>query len=136
MSVLGLTAEEEEKYWQLVKDATEREKPKIESNPTRHSSGGGVGMAEIVSSNDPLSGDDEGEENADQGESPGVGVEGDVSGVPVTEVTGFEMTVKNMANSVRNFISNPQFSSSSIIAIAFVVLVVGAIFYGSRKRGL
>jgi len=136
MSVLGLTAEEEEKYWQLVQNATDREKPKIESSSSSGSSGGGVGTGAVVSSNDPLSGDGEEGDDSDSGESPGVGMHGDVSGVPVTEVSGFEMTVKNMANSVSNFISNPQFSSSSIIAIAFVVLVVGAIFYGSRKRGL
>ncbi|MDY0266750.1 MAG: cobaltochelatase subunit CobN [Methanimicrococcus sp.] len=143
ISVLGLSPDQEEKYWQLVQNTTDREKPETPapepSGPSSKSSGSGYGQATTLSGpsdGDNSVNDDEGEENADQGESPGVGVDGDVSGVPVTEVTGFEMTVKNMANSVRNFISNPQFSSSSIIAIAFVVIVVGAIFYGSRKRGL
>ncbi|MDL2261064.1 cobaltochelatase subunit CobN [Methanimicrococcus sp. OttesenSCG-928-J09] len=138
MAVLGLTPDQEEKYWEIVKQATERDKPQLETKSSSSSSGSGYGTATAVEAGDPADGEgsDEGEENPEQGESAGVGTDGDVSGTPVNEVNGFEMTVTKAVNSVRDFIQNPTFSTSSIIAIAFVVIIVGAIFYGSRRRNI
>ncbi|WP_316558991.1 cobaltochelatase subunit CobN [Methanimicrococcus stummii] len=127
-----LTEEEKETYRNIVKAATEPPKKLTESK----SSGSGVGMASVVElSTDPDAGEDEDGEEAQSAQSPGVGVDGTETGTP-TDVSGFEMTVSRVASSVRDFINDPTFSTSSIIAIAFVILVVGAVFYGSRKRNL
>ncbi|MDL2261421.1 cobaltochelatase subunit CobN [Methanimicrococcus sp. OttesenSCG-928-J09] len=129
-----LNDEEKQTYLEIVKKATEQPK----SSPKEStSSGSGVGMASVVELNtDPNAGDGEEGEDAQTAQNPGVGMDGDVSGTPVNEVNGFEMTVTKAVNSVRDFIQNPTFSTSSIIAIAFVVIIVGAIFYGSRRKNL
>ena len=143
MSVLGLTPEEEEKYWQIVQDATDREKPEITSPPSDPSSsnrGSGYGTAVLVDAGQTAPTGEQGEqneqsnENQDAGQSAGVGMNTGVE--PGTPVSGFEMRVSQMTSSVRDFFANPSFSSSSIIAIAFVVIVVGAVFYGLRRKGL
>jgi len=144
MSVLGLTPEEEETYWKLVQDATEREKPEVSSPPSDSArpSGSGYGTAVAVnagqiSSEGEQSDQNENEqtnENQDSGQSAGVGMDTGVE--PGTPITGIELTVTQLTSSVRDFVSNPSFSSSSMIAIAFVVLAVGAVFYGFRRRGL
>jgi Cobalamin biosynthesis protein CobN and related Mg-chelatases len=145
MSVLGLTPEEEEKYWQIVQDATDREKPEITSPPSDPSSsssnrGSGYGTAVAVNAGSTSSESEQGEqneqsnENQDAGQSAGVGMNTGVE--PGTPITGFEMSVSQLTSSVRDFFANPSFSSSSIIAIAFVVIVVGAVFYGLRRKGL
>lgn len=134
MSVLGLTPEEQEKYWEIVKEATDRDKPSVKI-PEKNSSGGGFGTATAADPGQVSQDGEEGDESADAAQSPGVGMDGTESGTPTT-VSGIEMTVTQFSNSVRDFVQNPSFSSSSIIAIAFVILVVGAVFYGSRKRKL
>ncbi|WP_318785635.1 cobaltochelatase subunit CobN [Methanimicrococcus hacksteinii] len=127
-----LSDEEKEKYLEIVKDATEPPKKLTESK----SSGTGVGMASVIELNaDPDAGEDEEGEEAQSAQNPGVGLDGTESGTP-TDVSGFEMTISRVASSVRDFIQNPTFSTSSIIAIAFVVLVVGAIFYGFRRKNV
>ena len=147
MSVLGLTPEEEEKYWKAVEDATEREAPEVSpSGPTNppssssSSSGGGYGTALSVDAGQTSPDNEQSEQNEqrdeaqDSGQSAGVGMNTGVE--PGTPITGIEMTVSQLTSSVRDFVSNPSFSSSSMIAIAFVVLAVGAVFYGFRRRGL
>ncbi len=141
MSVLGLTAEEQEKYWEIVKQATERDKPSIKVDDNKNqssSSGGGFGSATVVESGESSGGEsaEDGEESDEGGQNPGVGLDGTETGTPTAEVSGFEMTVTNVAHSVREFIQNPTFSTSSMIAIAFVILAVGAVFYGTRRRNL
>ncbi|WP_316557953.1 cobaltochelatase subunit CobN [Methanimicrococcus hongohii] len=143
MSVLGYTDEEMTSYLEIVQKATlmTYSLPPSDSDDKNisSSSGGGYGMATAVEAGEAASGEasDDGEES-DSGDeqNPGVGETGTETGTPTTDVSGFEMTVTNAANSVRDFIQNPTFSSSSIIAIAFVILVVGAIFYGSRRQKL
>lgn len=136
MSVLGLTPEEQEKYWEIVKEATDRDKPSVKiPEKNSSSSGGGFGTATAADPGQVSQDGEEGDESADAAQSPGVGMDGTESGTPTT-VSGIEMTVTQFSNSVRDFVQNPSFSSSSIIAIAFVILVVGAVFYGSRKRKL
>lgn len=138
MSVLGLTPEEEERYWQIVKQATDRDKPAIKSsgNASAVSSGGGYGMQATVVAGNPAAGDgsDDGEESS--GQSPGIGLNGTDMGTPVSEVAGYELTVSKLAGSVQEFIQNPSFSSTSIIALVIVVLVVAAVFYGFKKRNI
>lgn len=127
----ALSDEEKQSYLDIVKNATETPKTAPTDNK---SSGSGAGTALVVDPGEPDSGDDEGED-AQSGQNPGVGLDGTETGTP-TDVAGFEMTVTKVASSVREFIQNPTFSTSSMIAIAFVILVVGAIFYGSRKKNL
>lgn len=132
MSVLGLTPDEEEKFWETVKGATDREKPTVDlSKSSTSSSGSGYGTATMVEAGNPADGED-GEET-EGGQSAGVGLDGTETGTP-TDVSGFEMTVSNVASSIREFIQNPTFSTSNIIAIAAVILIVGAVFYGFRRR--
>ncbi len=73
------------------------------------------------------------EEN--KGEQGGGGFGLDSSQAP-GEVSGYEMTsvIQNAANSIRDFIQNPTFSASSMVAVAFVVLIVGAVFYGFKRK--
>ena len=145
MSVLGLTPEEEEKYWQAVEDATEREAPEVSpSNPTNPPSsssnrGSGFGTAAVNAGQTSPSGEqtnqnEQRDEVQDSGEDAGIGMNTGVE--PGTPVSGFEMSVSQLTSSVRDFFANPSFSSSSIIAIAFVVIVVGAVFYGFRRKGV
>ena len=141
MSVLGLTPEEEEKYWQAVEGATEREKPDVSSpSNSARPSGSGYGTAVLVDAGQTAPAGEQSNQNEqneqneqrDENQEPGQG-----AGVePGTPVSGFEMRVSQMTSSVRDFFANPSFSSSSIIAIAFVVIVVGAVFYGLRRKGL
>ncbi|WP_338102376.1 cobaltochelatase subunit CobN [Methanolapillus millepedarum] len=136
MSVLGLTPDEEKAYWDAVKEATERDKPSANSQPST-SSGGGFGTAAVSSGPS---------ESSDSGETPsdgtdvggGYGTDGTTPGTPGAPVSGYEMTtsIQNAANSVRDFMANPTFSSSSIFAIALVVIIIGAMFYGYRKKGI
>ncbi|WP_318786355.1 cobaltochelatase subunit CobN [Methanimicrococcus hacksteinii] len=144
VSVLGLSSDEEEIFWQLVKDATGRDKPevKVEQKISSSTSGAGYGTATLVEAGEPASGEtndsnEENNEEPDEGnQNPGVGIDGTETGTPTDAVRGFEVTVSNAVNSVRDFIQNPTFSTSSIIAIAIVVLVVGAVFYGFRRRNV
>lgn len=69
----------------------------------------------------------------------GEGAGTDMSSSAGQSVTGVEMTVKSLsdaANSVRDFLENPTFSATSMIAIAFVIFTVGALFYGVRKKNI
>jgi cobalamin biosynthesis Mg chelatase CobN len=135
MSALGLTPDQEEAYWDAVKNATNREPS---SSSSSSSSGGGFGTAAVVEAGEAASGEtaEEGEESEDGNQNPGVGTTGTETGTPTSQVSGFEMTVSNVANSVRDFVQNPTFSASSMVALAFVILVVGAIFYGTRRKNL
>ncbi|WP_318786553.1 cobaltochelatase subunit CobN [Methanimicrococcus hacksteinii] len=139
MSVLGYSEEEMVSYLEIVEKATQEEYSIPSSNTTSKSSGSGYGMATAVEAGEPANGEanDEGEEQSDEGsQNPGVGIDGTETGTPTTEVSGFEVTVSNAVSSVRDFIQNPTFSTSSIIAIAIVVLIVGAVFYGFRRKNV
>jgi len=129
MSVAGVTKEDQETFLKILQDSTERLIP--EDKQSGSSNGAGFGMASIAGA-----GTSDGEDQEPEGEQGGgYGTElGEIAG----EVTGYEMKVSNafgdsMSN-LRDFINNPTFSASSITAIAMVVLVVGAVFFGSRKK--
>lgn len=68
----------------------------------------------------------------------GFGEDASTPGAPDTsQVSGYEMVTTSMeTSSFKDFISNPTVSVSSALAIAFVVLIVGAIFFGFRKKGI
>ncbi|MDY0267088.1 MAG: cobaltochelatase subunit CobN [Methanimicrococcus sp.] len=135
MSVIGADIDKEtyEAYQKIVEKTREEQKVSISSGSGSSSGGFGLAIVQAGLEGDVSDGNDESEDENEGESGGGFGLD---PGVSVPEVSGYQMMVKNAANSIQNFINNPQFSSSSIIAIAFVVLVVGAIFYGSRKRGL
>lgn len=71
------------------------------------------------------------------------GVKNNTSGVghdqktPQQPVKGFQLiekTISNTTKSITDFLQNPSFSSSNLIVILGVVLIVGVIFYGYRKK--
>ncbi|MCL2141772.1 MAG: hypothetical protein FWH46_02680, partial [Methanimicrococcus sp.] len=139
MAVLGLTPEQEEQYWEAVEKATEREKPTDTITSGTGSSSGGFGLAAIGGNNrgddsGSDSNNDDSRENSEDGEQGGgYGLNGSEPGTPVT---GYEMIPTRLSSSLQSFMSNPTFSAASIIAILIVVFVVGAVFYGSRRKGL
>ena len=127
MSVLGLTPDKEQQYWAQVTQATYREAPQLPpSSPPSYSSGSGYGTAATTP----------GPENQENGggagyDSPNAPTE---NGRP-SEVTGYEMTEsKTITNSIRDFMSNPTFSSSSAIALVAIVALCAAIFYGFKAK--
>jgi len=74
-----------------------------------------------------------------QDATPAGAQEATTQGEQSPQITGYEMITKTMSqttSSIKDFISNPSVSSSSIMAIAFVVLVVVAIFYGFKRKGI
>ncbi|TDQ71108.1 cobaltochelatase subunit CobN [Methanimicrococcus blatticola] len=126
MSVLGITPEEQEKFLDTMEEATgiRPEITQISKNLNSGSSNN-KGGAQIVEATTV--------KETDEGSGYGT----DVTRAP-GEVSGFEMTpsfIDNSISSVRDFLNNPTFSASSMIAIAMVVLVVGAVFYGFRRKG-
>ncbi|WP_338098118.1 cobaltochelatase subunit CobN [Methanolapillus ohkumae] len=137
LSVLGVDPDKEEAYWKIVQGATERTKPPVNPSPST-SSGGGFGTASVSSG--PAA------ESAASGENPsegsdtggGYGTDGSTPGTPQAPVSGYEMTssIQNAASAVRDFITNPSFSTSSMIAIAIVILLIGAVFFGFKRKGI
>lgn len=111
--------------------------------PTKESgSGSGTGSAVIIETS-------ENDSNRTAVSASETVVEGAGFGQDLTEagsapdaapqITGYEMVtqrMENAASSVKDFISNPTVSTSSFIAIAFVILVIGAVFYGFRRKGI
>ncbi|WNY26034.1 hypothetical protein MsAc7_16060 [Methanolapillus millepedarum] len=104
-------------------------------------SSSGTGTAKVVNGTDTgNSTENTSSTTPTDANSPGSGYGTDTStpGQTGPQVSGFEMTVsvQNAASAVRDFMANPSVSSSSVIAIAIVVLIIGAIFYGYRKKGV
>ena len=135
---LDLPDSEKQKYMNEVEEALKINLT-ASSTPTSGSkSGSGKGSAIIVSNeseNGSLS------VNNNETVSDGTGVGQDNSPVSPTpqQVSGYEMTSQNtegLASSIRDFLTNPTISVSSIVAIAFVVLIIGAIFFGFRRKGI
>ncbi|WP_318785443.1 cobaltochelatase subunit CobN [Methanimicrococcus hacksteinii] len=125
LSALGMDAKKEA-YEKLITDAIS-----MTEQTTSKSGGSGFGLA-TVADGTPAEQQDE---QKDEGEDGG-GYGTDVGQTP-GEVSGYQMTesfLESSVSSIRDFIQNPTFSASSIVAIGMVVLVVGAIFYGSRKK--
>lgn len=129
ISVLGIDPDKEQLYWETVTGATYREEPTLPAKSTA-SGGSGYGTATSADAGEPA----EAQQQPETGE--GYGTEGGQSGKPA-EVTGYEMTtLESVTNSIKDFIANPTFSSSSLIVIAGVILIVGAVFFGFRRKGV
>lgn len=125
LSVPGMEAKKDA-FDSLVSEATEWA-PSSAPAANTSSSSSGVGQAQIIDSS---------VQTTDVTEE-GSGYGTDTAALPGDPVTGYEMTestIENSISDIRDFLQNPSVSSSSIVAIAFIVLVVGAIFYGFRKK--
>ena len=114
------------------------------------SSGRGAGKATVISGTASLpdTADDNTESSRDditdstqnvpaRDDDPGEGYgnepgnAGSVSGYRMDETKQ-----KTPTDSVRDFLSNPVFSTSNIVVILVILLLIGIIFYGYRKKGL
>ncbi|WP_316559778.1 cobaltochelatase subunit CobN [Methanimicrococcus stummii] len=133
MAVAGVNPEDQEEFIKIVEKATERPIPvDLKSGSTSSS---GYGQAVVASVAAAASAEQQAEQNEDEGENGG-GYGTDAGQTP-GEVSGYQMTesvLQNSISSIRDFMENPTFSASSMIAIAMVILVVGAVFYGSRRK--
>ncbi len=126
LSVAGVNPEDQEEFLKTLQEATERPIPT--DKKSGNTNGSGFGQA-VVSDSAAAP------EQKDEGENGG-GYGTDASQAP-GEVSGYQMTpsfIDNSISSIRDFVQNPTFSASSMIAIAMVVLVVGAVFYGFRRK--
>ncbi|WP_316558294.1 cobaltochelatase subunit CobN [Methanimicrococcus hongohii] len=124
MSVLGITPEEQEKFLDKIEEATGKRPEVVPPKNLLSGSTNNEGGAQIV------------EASSVEEKEEGSGAGTDLSQAP-GEVSGYQMTpsfIDNSISSIRDFINNPTFSASSMLAIAFVVLVVGAVFYGFKKK--
>ena len=132
MSVAGVSAEEQKEFLKILEEATERTvDSNVNENPgvgSGSNGGGSVGSARVVSTSEPTN---EGSE-----QSGGYGTEPGSAPVPTPEVSGYEMTTSEVGtfSGLRDFIQNPTFSTSSAAALVIVILAVGAVFYGLRKK--
>ncbi|WP_338100128.1 cobaltochelatase subunit CobN [Methanolapillus africanus] len=136
MSVAGVSEEKQKQFLDTLKLATEREIEPTPGSKTSGGSGGGFGTAAVVSGD---SGGEGGEssDTPDQGDA-GAGYGTDL-GQKSGNVEGYQMiekTADGAASAIRDFMENPTFSASSFVAIALVILAVGAIFYGQRKKNM
>ena len=137
MSVLAADPEKEEQYLKYLeyKDILEQAvppTPEIIPSPSGNS-GAGYGTAALSSGGTPAEAASAPAEAAGEG----YGTEGGQAGEGPSVVTGYEMTVlETVAGSIRNFVSNPTVSASNIVVLAGIVLLVGAVFYGFRRKGI
>ncbi|NLI61868.1 MAG: hypothetical protein GX362_00430, partial [Methanosarcinaceae archaeon] len=135
--------EQKQKYWEAVYDATERDKPKIEQDKKPDSEEPSGRKTRNILPNLPIPTAPSTDENNTSlkisndtnktGE--GVGKSGGKAGN--TFVSGFQMiekTISNTTAAIMDFLQNPTFSSSNMFVILAIILVVGVIFYGFKKR--
>lgn len=142
LSVPGVVEDDVAKQWQqLTEEATRTKIVPTQTKPVGRPSSG-TGSANVVESGtdgtEKIQADAAGL-SQEETEMSGEGAGTDMSSSAGQSVTGVEMTVKSLrdaANSVRDFLENPTFSATSMIAIAFVIFTVGALFYGVRKKNI
>ncbi|WNY26596.1 cobaltochelatase subunit CobN [Methanolapillus ohkumae] len=131
MSVAGVSEEKQKQFLDTLMTATEREIKPLESGKKDSGGAGGYGMA-IVSGGE--SAEQKPVENpADSGAGYGTDL-----GAKSGTVDGYEMiptTINSATAALRDFLGNPTFSTSSFVAIAIVILLVGAVFFGFRRKG-
>ena len=123
MSVAGVKPEEQKEFLKILETATERT---VSENAGIGQGSNGGGSARIVSSSEA------------EGDGEAGGGYGTEAGTPLpSQVSGYEMTTSEQEGTlagVRDFLENPSISASSAIALALVALIVGAVFYGSRRK--
>jgi len=135
--VVGLTSldlpnSEKQKYLNELETALGRSYS-ISNSDSNSNRGQGAAIISSETQSGVLSGNTE-----TLSDGTGVGQDNSVVNPTPQQVSGYEMIPQNtdFTSSIRDFVSNPPVSTSSIIAIAFVVLIAGAIFFGFRKKGI
>ena len=131
MSVPGVVSEETAaEYKRLMQEATQREMPSDSTQSERYSSGSSTGTAKIIESGN---GNQTIESDAGYGTSADQTQEVSMKSAPNNYVEGYEMTKDATSD---NAASQPSFSGSDVIGGVLVLLSVGAIFVGFRRRGI
>ena len=129
MSVPGVVSEETAaEYNRLMQEATQRETPSDSTQSERYSSGSSTGTAKIIESGN---GNQTIESDAGYGTSADPAQEVSMKSTPGNYVEGYEMTRESTPD---NAASQPSFSGSDVIGAVLVLLSVGAIFVGFRRR--
>ncbi|WP_338102381.1 cobaltochelatase subunit CobN [Methanolapillus millepedarum] len=132
MSVAGVSEEKQKQFLDILQTATERPvEPASDGVKNSGGSGGGYGTVSVVSG-------DSGEPNPSEAGDAGAGYGTDL-GQKAGNVEGYQMVEKisnGPASAIRDFMENPTFSTSSFVAIALVVIIIGAMFYGYRKKNI
>ena len=141
MSVLSADPDDEQyKKYMAYKEILEQAVPPKETTPpttpTSSTGSGGYGTATVS----PGAGQPAQTADTTQTSDPngqGYGTDGGQAGNTPTVVTGYEMTMlESVTGSIRDFVSNPSVSASSIVVIGGIILLVGAVFYGFRRRNI
>ena len=130
MSVAGISAADQEAYEKLMQEATQRETSSDSTQSERYSSGSSTGTAKIIESG---SGNQTIESDAGYGTSADQAQETSMKSTPDDYVEGYEMTKDATSD---NAASQPSFSGSDVVGAVLVLLSVGAIFVGFRRRGI
>jgi cobaltochelatase CobN len=129
MSVPGVVSEETAaEYERLMQEATQRETPSDSTQSERYSSGSSTGTAKIIESGN---GNQTIESDAGYGTSADPAQEVSMKSTPDNYVEGYEMTKESNPD---NAASQPSFSGSDVVGAVLVLLAVGAIFIGFRRR--
>ncbi len=139
MSSLNAVDEETaKKYTKIMEETTERQMsdPEKPSGRSSGSSGSGSAVIKGTASVPEMTDKTENEKQITTTDETGQGYGSDVS-QNAGAVTGYEMTEKTQddTSGFMNYLKNPTFSSAGLITIVLVILVVGAIFIGFRKKG-
>lgn len=67
-------------------------------------------------------------------QTAGVGKDADTAGQKVSGYQLITKTVSSTTESIFEFLKNPTFSATSVVFILIVILIVGAVFYGSLRK--
>jgi len=141
LSIPGVVEDEVREQWQQLTESATNVKITPTGAKNTGKSSSGTGLAKIVdagvSSEGSQAGQNEPIPSTQDPENSGQGA-GSTSGVtPGQSVVGYEMTVfEDATNSIRDFLENPTFSATSVIALLFTIGIVGALFYGVRRKGV
>ena len=143
LSIPGVVEKDVRDQWQkLTEEATNQKITPTGAQSTNSGKSSGVGAASILEggtgtqgnpsdSNDPSPTQSNDPDNSGQGAGTTQGV------TPGQPVVGYEMTVvDSTVTSIRDFLANPTFSATSVVALLITIAVVGALFYGTRRKGM
>ena len=141
LSIPGVVEDDVRKQWQQLTESATNVKITPTGVKNTGKSSSGTGLAKIleagVSSDGSQAGQNEPIPTSRDPENSGQGAGTDSGVTPGQSVVGYEMTVfESATNSIRDFLENPTFSATSVIALLFAIGIVGALFYGFRRKGI
>ena len=133
LTSMDLPNSEKQKYLNEVETVLER---KLTTSSNSGSNSNRSGAAIVLNENDSGTFSANSDETISAGS--GYGQDSSSAGSVPQQVSGYEMTSQrtdSLTDSLRDFISNPTASAISIIVIALIVIIVGAVFFGSLRKG-